>query len=434
MNLDELRAALRTCEPGAHLALDAGSWDVTETLRIATRGIRLVGDAGGRTVLRRGRLADGRLFGGALLEVSGTQGASVAGLRVDGGRFERRGLVWIDHRHPLTSRRSSARFPCASRLPEPDCYDPRHFAIPVTADLYIVDAHDTELSGIQIGGSMSLGIAVGPGCRDTRLARVRIERAGQYGIWIGAGLGMGPVLPLAADLAAKLPAGVALTDCTLAHCGASGAFVEGRDVRFERCRWFANHRDFPFNEAGGQLVIDYKSEGITVRSCRIEAGARLTRRVAVGGADGLRFERRSFGAVGVEASGRDLAFIDNVMTGNACEAIHLNGANGVTISGVASLYKGNHRMARRWWGRRREGATEDICITTSAHMAAVGAVSGDVSVGDIAAPAGVLVWSDGSIPGLRVDGVRVAGPHLPVRVGLNPDGSSLRGEGWVLAA
>ena len=442
MDLGDVRAAL---ESGANLdcELDAGVHEIARTLAIGRDGVRLRGGGRGLAVLRRGRLEDGALFSGPLLVIAGCRDVAVSGITFEGGRFEGEGPGAVDHRHPLDPDRTSARFPCGAVLGAPACYEPANFGSAFEADILAFDCNDVELHGLVLEGPVVIGIAIGPGAHDIRVRDTIIRSAGQFGLWIGAALATRPALPLAEADAARLPVRVRVDDCTIADCGAAGASIEGRDIAFNRTAFHGNHRDFPFNDAGGQVVIDYKSQDVRLEACTIRGESSLTRMVARRDAGTGEFAMRpeSFGAVGIEASGSNLAFTDVVIEGMAREAMHFDGARGVRIDGSATRLEGNHLAARRGEEPWSRGPRFGIAITTSSGQSALGAMSGDFRIDGIRCEGGILVWSDGSVPDLRVDGIHVVGADLRAGpgtapgglvAGLDAAGRSLRGDDWTL--
>jgi hypothetical protein len=442
MDLVDLRAALET---GACMecVLDPGVHEVTRTLAITRDGMRLVGGRGGPAILRRARLDDGALFTGPLLSIAGCRGVSVSGITFEGSRFEGEGAQAVDHRHPLDADRTSPRFPCGTVLAPPACYDPANFGSAFQADILATDCNDVELHDLVLEAPIVIGIAIGPGAHDIRMRATTIQGAGQFGLWIGAALPTQPVLPVGEADAARLPLGVRVDDCAIADCGAAGASIEGRDIAFRRTAFRGNHRDFPFNDAGGQVVIDYKSEDIRLEGCTIRGESSLHRMVAHRDANTGEVTMRpeGFGAVGIEASGSKLVFTDCVIEGMAREAMHFDGAHGVRIDGAATRLEGNHLAARRGEEPWARGPRFGIAITTSSGQRALGAMSGDVRVEGIRCEGGILVWSDGSVPGLRIDGIHVVGADLRAGpdtapgglvAGLDAAGHSLQGRDWTL--
>ena len=442
MDLVDVRAALET-GAGTEYVLDPGIHEVTRTLAIGRDGVRLGGDPAGRSILRRGRLADGALFTGPLLSIAGCRGVSVSGITFEGNRFEGDGPQAIDHRHPLDADRTSPRFPCGAVLAPPACYEPANFGSPFQADILATDCSGVELHDLVLEAPVVIGIAIGPGAHDIRMRATTIQKAGQFGLWIGGALPTRPVLPRRDADAARLPCRVRVDDCAIADCGAAGASIEGRGIAFQRTTFSGNHRDFPFNDAGGQVVIDYKSDDVRLVGCTIRGESSLRRMVAHVDSDTGQTTMRaeSFGAVGIEASGSQLAFTDCVIEGMAREAMHFDGARGVRIDGAATRLEGNHLAARRGEEPWVRGPRSGIAITTSSGQRDVGAMAADYRFDGIRCEGGILVWSDGSVPGLRIDGIHVVGADLRggadtapggLVVGLDADGRSLRGRGWTL--
>lgn len=441
-----LAAAVGAAGKGNAFQLVAGVHHVTATIVVERADVTITGHCK-RTVLKRGKLPDGSLFAGTLLSIAGASGVQLRNLEVDGSRFESTADGTLDHRHPLTADRAAPQFTCASRLPEPDCYDPVHFGSSIEAEILITQASDILLASIAVHNCVTIGVAVGPGSSRIRLERLDVAWAGQMGIWVGGAFHQREPLPLTPELEARLPRGVVISQTRVSHSGASGVFVEGRDIAVEHTRFVGNHCDFPFDETGGQLVIDYKTDHMRVESCVFEGKSFVQRRVArLDAASGrLVHEHRRLGAVAIEASGSHLKFIDTVVTGSAREALHINGARHVVVEGGRTHFAGNHRAARHFFPLRfllrpRE-AVQNISITTTSEMAHLGAMAGDIRVSGVRCEDGITVWSDGSVPGLRVDGLRVEASNLAgcrrrggVAVGINADGSSVQGAGWLVMA
>jgi hypothetical protein len=150
-----------------------------------------------------------------------------------------------------------------------------------------------------------------------------------------------------------------------------------------------------------------------------------------------RAHLETFAAVGIEASGSRLEFVDLVVRGMAREALHVDGVRGLRVAGRGTRLEGNHLAARRGAEPWCRGPRNNITVTTSAGPAGLGMATGDIEIDGIRCEDGVLVWSDGSVPGLRIHGVRIASSDLGgagrgdgVVVGLDEAGRSLRGEGW----
>ena len=443
MNLEMLRdvlasGAVTDCE------LDAGTHEVTRTLVIANDGVRLRGGGcGNATVLRRGRLEDGTLFSGPLLRIAGCRDVSVSGMAFDGRRFEGEGAQRIDHRHPLDPDPASARFPSGRVIEPPACYETVNFVSSFEADIQLGDCNGVELHTLVLEDPIAIGIAIGPGSHHTCVLETSIRRAGQFGLWMGAALATRPVLPLTDDIAQRLPGNVRIEGCAIEDCGAAGASIEGRDILVRRTVFCGNHRDFPFNDCGGQLVIDYKADDVRIEGCTIRGEAFLRRMVARhdAGTGGYAVTEQAFASVGIEASGSRLTFTDVVIEGMAREAMHFDGAHDVLINGAATRLEGNHLAARRGEEPWSRGPRSGIAITTSSGQLALGAKAGEFRIEGIRCEGGILVWSDGSVPGLRVDGVHVAGSELHAGpemspgglvVGVDASGCSLQGENWRL--
>jgi hypothetical protein len=240
---------------------------------------------------------------------------------------------------------------------------------------------------------------------------------------------------LAPDRAETLPAHLEIDDCYFEGCGAAAAHLEAREVLLCRTTFCGNHRDFPYNEAGGQLIIDYKADNIRLKSCFVYGGAVAERTILVARGDGTRVAVAVvLGSVGIEAAGSGITVEDTVVTANSHEGIHLNGARRVVITGQRTRITGNN-MARR----EGNASTHNVSITTTAPNARLNALSRDILFRDITCENGVVVWTNGSLPRFQLDGLQVIGCDLSgpdsrgVAVAQNPDGTSVRGDGWLIA-
>jgi hypothetical protein len=184
-----------------------------------------------------------------------------------------------------------------------------------------------------------------------------------------------------------------------------------------------NHRDFPYNSDGGQVEIDYKADDITVESCAILAGPSLER------------SKRIFRCVGIEAYGSHLLLKNNRIEDNSHEGIHLDGARYVTICGNRTMIANNHTAGRLYPSLGRD-PVQNISITTSAELAQLNVFAAGIRIEGITCEHGALVWTNGSVERLRIDGLIVTRCQFPgatgdgIVVGRNADGSSIRGAEW----
>lgn len=419
-------------EQGATRRLSAGRHELLAPLHVSGEHLELIGthEAGRITTwLARGVRPDGSLYDGPLIQVDHASQVRIRHIGIDGGRFSGERNNPRDARHPLTADRRSPQFPCARVLPEPDCYDRGAFASSCEADVLIRDASDVELLGLVVRNSIRIGVAVGARSSRVLLRQCEVARAGDYGIWVGAGLEPEDRrLPLDPAFEAILPQWIRIEDSQIERCGSAGVYLEGRDLHLERTRLVSNCYDAPYDDEGGQLTIDYKTRGLTVRDCAIVAGGEVVRSGPGGGENLL-------GAFGVEACGEDLHFEDTLIEGNAREGVQILGGRGIRFSGRTRIVN-NHLAQHRHPGFPGHRQRQNLSITTTSPYAAVNAIADDIELDGVTCENGLMVWSDGSLPDLVLDRLRVVdcdltGPdHEGVVAGDNHRGGSLRGPRW----
>jgi hypothetical protein len=426
--------ALATVANG-ECTLPPGTFELVAPLRLSGNHLRLRGargESGPLTLLRRGCLADGSLYQGALVEVVDAHDVEIESLRVDGARFwsshgERR-----DRRHPLDADRSSPRFPCASELPAPDCFDPAARLPTLAPDVFLLGASAITLRGMHLREAVRIAIGIGPACRDVRVVECAVGSAGDYGVWLGSDLRGDEPLPLDDAQRARLPARVSIEDSHVARSGAAGIYVEATDARIERTLVDRNHFDAPYDDESGQIVIDYRARGVQVRDCRIVDGG-LTYRADV---DGDPRKVRLLGTVGIEACGGDLEFADVVIEGNSREGIQLIGARDVRIGGPKTRIAGNHRAEREDPDRAGRSQRQNVSVTTTAEMRHVRAIGAGLVLRDARIENGLLVWAHPTAADLRFDRLAISGCDLSgpdasgVTVGSGADGHPARGQAW----
>jgi hypothetical protein len=388
LSLNEFRKCIGADGGGEICELAGGTHVIDSPLIIGRSNIEIRGevhDGRNLSILQRGEVDEGELFSGPLITGAGVSEVIIHNLGMNG-----------IHRAA-----------------------PSHFE----ADVLLLNAGNIVISNLILNHPVRHGIAIGPRSHDITINRVTVRGAGNYGIWAGAALTDRPVLPLADDVSRALPANLRLDECHFEDCGSAALYLEAAHVVVRACTLKRNHCDFPFDSDGGQLEIDYKSHDITVDSCAIIDGPAVER------------GQRLFRCVGIEAYGSHLVFRNNRIEGNSHEGIHLNAASHVTIDGNDTIIANNH-TARRQYASVRNDPIQNISITTTSDFAVVNALAADLQVEDITCENGILVWTNGSVEGLRIDGLKIRNCSFPgisgdgVIVGKNADGTSLRGEGW----
>ncbi len=286
-------------------------------------------------------------------------------------------------------------------------------ARPFHPDVSISAAERVTLRRVHCSDAVRCAVGIGRSTRGALLEDVRVVAAGEYGVWMGAAFAAQLPLPLPAKDARLLPTDVRLTGCELRDCGASGVYVEARDVVLVDCRLVGNHARFPFGVDGGQVEIDYRAHGVELLRCAVLDGPALTR-------DG-----KDLRAVGLEIYGSGVVLRETTVEGNAHEGLFLNGARDVVVE-ASSRIAGNQTA--------RAKPRPDVAITTTPELAARNAVARDITFDGVTLDRGVLVWTTGSaaplLDRLRVRGCRLLHTREPVVVAAAEDGATLRGAQW----
>ncbi len=410
-------------------SLCEGVHDLTEPLILSGEAPALIGESRASVVVRRGRKPDGALYEGPLILLENARNATLSDLTIQGSRFRRQGGGFIDERHPLTPDRTSPKFLCGTGLPEPACFDHQSYRPFCDPDIVIRNATDVALSRLDCLDAIGLAIAIGQGSSRVRLSECRIDRAGDYGVWIGAGPSPPDArLPLPAPFIAILPKIITLDDTLVERCGAAGIYVEGCDVRLVGTRLLGNCCDAPYDDEGGQLTVDYKTDGLVLDKCEIVGGPAFVRMRSDG-------SRVLLGAMGVEACGNNMQFRDTLIEGNGREGIQFMGARAVRVAGRTRIFNNNLAQFRHS-GFSGNPQRQNVSITTPALFASLNAVANDFAFEDTYCENGIVVWSDGSVPDLTLDALQVARCDLTgpdgsgVSIGVNSSGRSLRGANW----
>jgi hypothetical protein len=419
-------------QPNAQMP--AGVHELFEPIIVTGDGANLSGTLDDRrplTIIRRGRRADGALYEGPLILIEDARNAAIHNLVIEGRRFESIDGDYVDQRHPLTSDRTSPLFLCSQRLGAPECYDPRHFIARVEGDISIVRSSDVEVTNVFCNDSIKFGIGIGHGCARIRLYNFEIRRAGDYGLWIGAGVE--PTvkrLPLDSKFQVQMPDDILLENGFVERCGSAGIFIEGYNVNLGNVKLLANNWDCPYNDESGQLTIDYKADGVRVRGCEIFGGPEILRSRP----DGVEVV---IGTFGVEACGSNLWFEDTIVEGNSRDAVQILGARGVRFSGRTRLIN-NHLAQHRHPSFPGHRERQNISITTNAAFAALNVLADDVTLDNVVCENGIIIWSDGSAPDWALDRLVVrncdlSGPdYSGVAVGTDNLGRSLQGSSWLI--
>lgn len=383
--------------------LDPGSYALAAPILMTRPGSRLSGTIaqGNRaTVVRRGRNPDGSIYRGPLIQASDADTLSIADLIIDG-----------------TVAAESAGAPYASFQP----------------DISLARARHCLVRNVELRRAQNIAIAVGHGCEDIRLAELDVIEAGHMGVWLGIGVDIGGdlPLPLPQSAAALRPRRLAVDRCRFENCAGPALYVEAEDLEVSRCRFRGNHGGFPHNCDGGQIIIDYKAASVTVSESEILDGPWRLRRVPQGA--GAAEQELLLRVVGIEASGQGLRFDSIVVSGNSHEGLHFNGASDVLVTGRTRLVQ-NH-TARNAIASLATEPDQNLSITTTQRYAGLNAFARNITVDGIRCENGIIVWSNGSVPDLRVDGLKVAPAFFQdetarLVVTTNPDGTSLRGASW----
>ena len=416
----------------SHRRLPPGIHEIFEPFRLSGPAPVLSGQRENGEIVtrvRRGRMPDGSLYTGHLILIEDAVSPVLRDLIVEGCRFSTAMGVRLDARHPLNPDRTAPDFMCASVLSEPDCYAHSNFASSFAADISVRSCEGGEIRDVWCDAPVRIGIAIGYDVSNFRLGTCRISGAGDYGIWIGFG---GPLkdtrLPLDPVYRAHLPVNIALEDVTIERCGAAGLFTEAINVDVLRCRFLENCHDAPYDDEGGQVTADYKSDGLHIRDSVIVGAPAFVRR-RPGGRTVL------LGAFGIEACGANLLVQNTIVEGNSREGIQIVGARNVALKHGVRIFN-NHLAQIRWPEYPGHKARANISITTTRGLADVGATAADISLDGVRCENGLAVWSDGEVPKIRLNGLTVkrselGGPdHQGLYVGLDLQGDSLAGERW----
>lgn len=418
----------------AHRRLSAGIHEIVEPIRLSGLEPGLFGerqDGEIVTRIRRGRLPDGRLYAGHLIQIEDAAAPILKDLIVEGARFSVSDGVAMDARHPLNPDRTAPDFMCASMSPEPECYSPAGFVSAFAADIAVRSCRGGLISDIWCDAPVRIGMAIGHGVADLRLQGCRVSRAGDYGVWIGFGGPLeDPKLPVNPTYRAHQPRSITLEAVTIERCGAAGLFSEAIDVSVLGCRFLENCHDAPYDDEGGQVTADYKSDGLHIRDSLIIGAPAFVRRRRNG-------ETVLLGAFGIEACGSNLLVENTIIEGNSREGVQIVGARNVALRRGVRLFN-NHMAQVRWPDYPGHGPRPGVSITTTREMAEVGAMAADITLEDVRCENGLGVWSDGQVPGMRLHGLVVThcdlgGPdHQGIYVGLDSEGESVAGLRWSL--
>jgi hypothetical protein len=440
-SLEELRHFLSSPSSGEVCTLTAGIYDICIPVEINRPAIRIAGESpGGRkqTILRRGRTPRGGLYSGPLIRGINISEIEIADLIIEGMRFENGSSGVVDHRHPLSAEPDSPLFTCARPGQSSEVFGESHFATPFEADLFFSNSHRIALHNLELNNPIKFGIALGEAVREVEMERLHISRGGDGGVWCGfSSLAGRPLLPLSKELKERQPQGVHLHNCRIEECGAAGLYLEAAEVAISSCIFSGNHRDFPYNCDGGQIEIDYKADSITIDSCSILDGPSLCRKTVPTPPLVQPEDQRTtlFRTVGIEACGRRLFFKNNHLEGNSHEGIHFNGARHVRICGSNTRIKDNHKAAH---GNNTLACEprQNISITTSAEYWNLNARAENFRIEEILCENGIIFWSDGSVPELRLDHVAIQNCDLRGKEGRgivicdNQAQRSLQGVNW----
>lgn len=426
-NEEEITAArprIDCLSPGVH--------EIFEPIRLAGSEPVLAGRReDGRVVtrLRRGVLPDGSLYRGHLIEIDGAVAPVVKDLIIEGGRISTVSGAVFDARHPLNPDRTAPDFMCASVLPEPECYAPHTFASSFSSDIAVRNCQGGHISDVMCDGPVRIGIAVGHGVSGLQISGCQISGAGDYGVWIGFGGPLeDPSLPINDAYRAQLPRDIRLDGVMIERCGAAGLFSEAIRVEIVGCSFLENCTDAPYDDEGGQVTADYKSDGLSIRDSVILAAPAFVRRRRDG-------NETLLGAFGIEACGANLLVENTIIEGNSREGVQIVGARDTVFrSGVRVV---NNALAQTIWPHHAEHHMRtDISITTTQGMAVLGAIAARITLEDLRCENGVAVWSDGVVPRMRLDDLTVrrcalgGSHHQGVYVGLDSHGDSVAGDRW----
>jgi hypothetical protein len=441
ITLSEVRQCAELSGSEHLLVLDPGTHEVTSPIRIRRSGVSLCGATqAGRLAssLKRGKHPDGTIYDGPLISIDDQSDITIFDLVVEGSRFEHRNnKPTFDRRHPLSSDPSSARFPCGSILPAPQCFDHSTFVSNTSADISASGATNLSFRNMILKDAIRIGVAVGRNCSNIQFSDVHIGRAGDYGLWAGYGFSNSAPLPLDADTIAAMPTRIRAERCFFERCGDAAVYVEANDIAIIDAIFICNHCDFPYNDEGGQFTVDYRADNVRLERCMILGGPTIEREGAVGDGENAKSKTlRLLGTTGIECSGSNIFLKDVIIEGNSREALQLNGARNVFIGGARTRFINNNLASVCHPTYPGNAGRQGISITTTSYFSKLNAMSSDICLEEIQCENGVCVWSNGSVPQLNVDGLTVkkcdlSGPnHSGIWVGNNPDGSSIQGEHW----
>lgn len=370
-----------------------------------------------------------------MIRGNGVSDISITSLIVEGMRFGGGPDYKVDHRHPLGVGPSSPLYCCARLLRGPDAFLQSNFLTPFEADLSFSDTKRIELQDLNLDNPIKFGIALGDRVQDVEVRRVTVCGGGDGGAWCGLHSGSSETrLPLPETIAGRRPRSVRFRDCRFADCGAAGVFLEASGVTLQSCEFEGNHRDFPYNHDGGQIEIDYKSDSITVESCKVMKGISLVRGI-VRGESGADTKTQLLRVVGIEAYGSRLLFKDNRIEGQSHEGIHLNGARDVRICGRRTVIAGN-QLAWTQYPELQQEPRQNISVTTTESFRKRNCIAEHICMERIRCENGVIFWSDGSEPGFKIDHVVVRNCDLRGHAGSgivicgNSDGTPVNGANW----
>ncbi len=440
-NLAYLQDLILNPPSDRRLILAAGVHEVDHTLEISGADVQIEGERSGvrlLTILKRGRTPDGSLFQGPLIRGRNLCGLSLSSFIINGLRFEETERGLKDNRHPLTPERNTPLFPSAVETSIPAAYQRESFYTPFETDLLFTESSGVTVRDVTCNNPIKFGLGFGDEMSEVAIDGVRVFRGGNGGIWCGlTSLSDRPTLPLDAAIASRRPHEIRIRDSVVEDCGASGIYLEAARVEIHGCTLAGNHCDYPFNEEGGQIEIDYKADDVEVRECTISNAPCLRRSLMVFDDERREWQQqvRLLRAVGIEAFGQNLRFIDNIIERNSHEGIHLNGANRVCISGGNTCLRGNH-TAQTEFPELVGEPLQNVSVTTLEGQRALGAIAGDLRIEGIRCENGIMFWSDGSIPDLTIDHVIVRNcdlrghPEGGLHIGRSASGQSIRGTGW----
>jgi hypothetical protein len=444
LTLTDLESFLDSPSLGNCCTLAAGVYEVTRTIAVKRRNIRIEGECQGiqkKTILKRGRTDDGSLFTGPLIQGKGVSDVVITSLIINGMRFADSHDGTVDLRHPLGVAPDSPLFCCGRVLSPPDAFVQSNFSTPFEADLFFSDTRRLSVQNLDLHNPIKFGIALGNGTHEVNVEDLYICRGGDGGVWCGLILAEACTsLPLPKAIEQQRPRNILFRNCTFEGCGAAGLFLEASHVTIESCVFRGNHRDFPYNCDGGQIEIDYKSDFIVIDSCSVLEGPSLLRDIATWLSDAKRtdLQQRLLRVVGIEACGSSLLFKDNRIEGHSHEGIHLNGARQVRICGNRTVIGGNHSAWPQYSEIRHE-PRQNISVTTTAELKKRNAIAEHICIEEIRCENGIIFWSDGSEPALNIDNVTVRDsdlrgtPGSGIVVCNNLDGTSVRGANWSLS-